>query len=257
MALTSCWRGTVGLIKPNFRPGSTEDLVRLLPDGIGVIPLHIGINRGTRRQFEQSIPEYEAMVARLAELEADVIHPAGSPPFQILGYRGELALVRRWERKYRRPVFTNGMTQVNALNALKARSIVGVSYFPADLNRSFAAYFREAGFKVLAMQGVEVDFDKVQTLAGTEIYRFIKRLFLANRGADAIYILGPAWRTLDIIEPLEQDLGVPVVHHLTAQSWEIQRRLHVCQAQRGFGCLLREMPGFRRRGLLARAGASA
>ena len=242
MGLTSCWRGTVGLIKPNFRPGSTEDLIRMLPDGIGVIPLHIEIDRGTRTQFEASLDDYEKMVAKLAELEADIIHPAGSPPFQILGYRGEQELMERWEKKYKRPVFTNGMTQVNALRAFKARRIVGTSYFPADLNRSFAEYFREAGIEVLAMQGVDVDFEKVQTLASTEIYQFIKRMFLSNPGAEAIYILGPAWRTLDIIEPLEQDLGVPVVHHLPAQAWEIQKRLHVRQPMEGRGRLLREMP---------------
>jgi maleate isomerase len=242
MSLTSCWRGTVGLIKPNFRPGSTEDLIRMLPDGIGVIPLHLGINQGTRKQFEQSIPAYEEMVALLARLDADIIHPAGSPPFQVLGYKGEQALMRRWEKKYKRPVFTNGMTQINALRALKAKRIVGASYFPADLNRTFARYFKDAGFEVLAMQGVDVEFQKVQTLASTEIYRFIKKMFLSHRRVDAIYMLGPAWRTLDIIEPLEQDLGVPVVHHLPAQAWEIQKRLHVRQPFKGYGRLLAEMP---------------
>jgi len=242
MSLMSCWRGTVGLIKPNFRPGSTEDLIRMLPDGIGVIPLHIGIDKGTRTQFEASLDDYEKMVALLADLEADIIHPAGSPPFQILGYHGEQELIGRWERKYGRPVFTNGMTQVNAFRALKVNKIVGASYFPAELNASFATYFEEAGIDVLEMRGVDVSFDKVQTLASTEIYRMLKGMFLAHPGAEGIYILGPAWRTLDIIELLEQDLGVPVVHHLPAQAWEIQKRLNVRQPGQNLGRLLREMP---------------
>ena len=242
MSLTSLWRGTVGLIKPNFRPGSTEDLIRLLPDGIGVIPLHIGINKGTRQQFEQSLPAYEEMVALCAELEADIIHPAGSPPFQVLGYQGEQELMRQWSKKYGRPVFTNGMTQVNALNAFNAKRLVGASYFRGDLNVTFGRYFEEAGFEVLALEGMDVDFDKAHTLSSTEVYSFIKALFLKHPGADAIYMLGPAWRTLDIIELLEQDLGVPVVHHLTAQSWEIQKRLHVRAPIKGRGRLLEEMP---------------
>lgn len=246
MELMSCWRGTVGLIKPNFRPGSTEDLIRMLPEGIGVVPLHIDITQGSRTQFEASIPDYEKMVAKLTELGVDIIHPAGSPPFQILGYRGEQELMARWEKQYKRPVFTNGITQVNAFRALKVRRIVGTSYFPAELNRSFAEYFREAGFEVLAMQGVDVDFAKVQTLASTEIYRSIKKMFLSNPTAEAIYILGPAWRTLDIIEPLERDLGVPVVHHLPAQAWEIMKRLHVNEPKDGLGRLLREMPAMAR-----------
>lgn len=242
MDLISCWRGTVGLIKPNFRPGSTEDLIRMLPEGIGVVPLHIDIDQGTRKQFEASLPDYEKMVAKLTDLGVDVIHPAGSPPFQILGYHGEQKLMQEWEKKYGRPVFTNGMTQVNAFRALNVRRIVGTSYFPAELNRCFADYFREAGLEVLAMEGIDVDFARVQTLASTEIYRFIKRLVLANPTAEAIYILGPAWRTLDIIDPLERDLGVPVVHHLPAQAWEIMKRLRVNEPKPDLGRLLREMP---------------
>jgi maleate isomerase len=242
MEMISCWRGVVGLIKPNYRPGSTEDLIRMLPEGIGVVPLHIDIHDGTRKQFEASLPDYEKMVKKCADLGCDIIHPAGSPPFQILGYNGEQKLIEQWERKYKRPVFTNGMTQVNAMRALKLKRIVGASYFPGEINDNFAAYFREAGIDVLAMSGLDIEFAKVQTLSGVEIYRFIKKMFLEHRSAEGIYMLGPAWRTLDIIEPLEQDLGVPVVHHLPAQAWEIQKRLHVRQTKDGLGRLLREMP---------------
>ena len=35
----SSWRGIVGIIKPTMRPGGLEDMIRLLPEGIGVIPL--------------------------------------------------------------------------------------------------------------------------------------------------------------------------------------------------------------------------
>ena len=55
-------------------------------------------------------------------------------------------------------------------------------------------------------------------------------------------MLGSGWRTLDIIEQLEQDLGVPVVHPVTARSWEIQKRLRVRKPVKGYGRLLEEMP---------------
>jgi len=92
------------------------------------------------------------------------------------------------------------------------------------------------------MAGMDVDFDKAQELSSHEVYRFIKREFLAHPSAEAIYMLGPAWRTLDIIDTLEQDLGVPVVHAIPAQCWDIQRHLHVRQPVKGFGRLLAEMP---------------
>jgi maleate isomerase len=239
---SACWRGTVGLIKPNFRPGSTEDLIRLLPKGVGVIPVHLDMRQGTRQQFESSIPEYERYAAFLAELGADLIHPAGAPPFFLLGYEGEVRLLDSWERKYGVPVFTNGTTQVNALKAFGAKRMLGFSYFRGEMNKTFGDYFRQAGFDVADMQGYDVDFDKVQTLGSHAVYSWIKHHFRQHRGIEAIYMLGPAWDTLDIIDLIERDMGVPVVHHLPAQSWEIQRRLLVNEPMQGVGRLLGEMP---------------
>jgi maleate cis-trans isomerase len=55
-------------------------------------------------------------------------------------------------------------------------------------------------------------------------------------------MLGSGWRTLNIIQTLEQDLQVPVVHPVPARVWEIQKRLHVREPRRGFGHLLEAMP---------------
>jgi maleate isomerase len=46
MAFTS-WRGVVGCIKPTLRPGGLEELIRMLPEGIGVLPLFLNISHGT------------------------------------------------------------------------------------------------------------------------------------------------------------------------------------------------------------------
>jgi hypothetical protein len=49
--IASSWRGVVGVIKPTHRPGSLEEFIRLLPEGIGVIPLFLGIRAGTEKEF--------------------------------------------------------------------------------------------------------------------------------------------------------------------------------------------------------------
>ena len=236
------WRGTVGIIKPTLRPGSIEELIRMLPEGIGVVVTNINITTGTQQEFKQVIPHYEARVAELAAAEVELIHPAGAPPFFLLGYQGEQDLLREWQQKYRTPIFTNGTNQVAALKALGVKSFVGASYFPGEINKSYAKYFSDAGFDVREMEGMDVEFNKVQNLSSREVYRFIRALFLKHQDVDGIYMLGSGWRTLDIIDMMESDFGVPVVHHIPAQSWEIQKRLHVRQPTKGLGRLLAEMP---------------
>jgi maleate isomerase len=238
----SSWRGIVGMINPTMRPGATEEVIRLLPPGIGLIPLFLDFRRGSTDEFKAAMPAYERNIALLAEQACDLINPVGAPPFMVLGRKAEARLVAGWEKKYNTTIFTVAQNHVAALTALKVKTIVGATYFSGKINDVFAAHFRDAGFTVRGMEGIEVPFDKVQELSGEQVYAHIKRSFLRHKGADAIYMLGSGWRTLEIIQTLERDLQVPVVHPVTARVWEIQKRLHVREPRAGYGHLLEALP---------------
>ena len=236
------WRGTVGIIRPTTRAGGFDDLLAMLPKGIGVTHACLNVQRGTVDEFKVAIRQYEEKVAELAAAKVDVINPSGAPPFMVLGYGAEQKLIGEWEAKYGVPIFTSSTSHVDALRALKVKRFVGTSYFRGDINKIYAQYFVDAGFDVLDMAGMDVDFDKAPQLTSQQVYEFVKGAFLANAAAEAIYMLGPAWRALDIIERLERDLGVPVVHAVPAQCWDIQRHLKMREPVTGFGRLVAEMP---------------
>lgn len=236
------WRGTVGVVKPTYRPGSLEEFIRLLPEGISVIPLFLGIREGTTEEFKRVLDAIEQKVRELAEIGVDLIHPEGAPPFMVHGFKGERELLDRWEKQHGLPVITSGTTQVDAMRALGMRRIVGVTYFKGEINDMFSQYFVEAGFEVLAMEGMEVAFDQVGRLSSYEVYAHTKAAFLRHERVDGIYMLGTGWRVLDILELLEQDLEVPVVHPVPARIWAIQNFFHVRENTPGFGRLLAELP---------------
>jgi maleate cis-trans isomerase len=241
MVFTS-WRGVVGVVKPTHRPGSLEEFIRLLPEGIGVLPVYLNFKRGTVDEFRAALDAVEEKVAELANEGVDLIHPEGAPPFMVHGYGGEQKITRDWERKYKVPIVTAAQTQVDALQALNVKKILGVTYFVGSVNDITSSYFRDAGFDVLGMEGMSVAFEDVGRLASQEIYAHTRRAFLKYPGADAIYMLGTGWRCLEIIRLLEDDLQVPVIHPVPARVWAVQKRLHVRQPVRGFGRLLLEMP---------------
>ena len=241
MSYTS-WRGVIGCIKPTMRPGSFEELIRILPEGVGVIPLFLDINEGKIDAFKRAISAYEPLIARLVEAGVDLIHPEGAPPFMVLGYQGEAELIARWQSEYKVPIFTSGTNHIRALKALNVKRFVGATYFTGEINEVFARYFTQAGFDVLGMDGISVPFDKVGSLSSQEVYAHIKKVFLKHPEAQAIYLLGSGWRVMEVIDLLEQDLGVPVIHPVPARCWEIQRRLVIRQPVPGYGRLLAEMP---------------
>lgn len=241
MAFTS-WRGVVGVIKPTHRPGSLEEFIRLIPEGIGVVPLYLNIQRGTEDEFRSALNAMEDKVGELAREGVDLIHPEGAPPFMVQGFEGEAKIVKGWEEKYQVPIVTAAQTQVEALRALKIKKFVGVTYFTGSINDIFTRYFQEAGFEVMAMEGMPVAFADVGRLSSVEIYAHTRRAFLKYQSVDGIYMLGTGWRCLDIIHLLEEDLQVPVIHPVPARVWSIQKRLHVRQPRKGTGRLLEEMP---------------
>ena len=149
------WRGMVGTVKPTKGSGSLEELIRMLPDGIGVIPLFNNIRHGTIGEFSDVLPSYEEKIAELAADKVDVIHPAGTPPFMLLGYRKEQELIAEWEKKYGVPIFTSGSNQVRALKALGVKKFVGIGYDFEDTS-IVARYFTDAGFKVLGLERLPV-----------------------------------------------------------------------------------------------------
>lgn len=236
------WRGVVGNIKPTMRPGGIEELIRMLPDGVGLLPLFLDIRDGRISTFQDAIAAYEPQIARLAKAGVDMIHPEGAPPFMVLGHDGEAELIARWERDYGVPVFTSGTNHVRALRALGVERFIGATYFTGEINDYFSRYFTHAGFNVLGMEGIDVPFEKVGGLSPHDVYAHIKKIFIRHPDAQAIYLLGSGWRVLEVVDMLERDLGVPVVHPIPARCWEIQRRLMINAPVSGYGRLLRELP---------------
>ena len=241
MAFAS-WRGTVGVIKPTYRPGSLEEFMRLVPDGVAVIPLFLGIREGTTAEFKGVLGRIEERVRELAEIGVDLIHPEGAPPFMVHGFRRERELLDGWERHYGIPVMTAGTTQVDAMRALGMRRIVGVTYFQGELNDLFAQYFTDAGFEVLAMDGIDVAFDQAGRLSSREVYAHAKAAWRRHERVEGLYMLGTGWRVLDIVALLEQDLEIPVLHATPARVWAVQQRFQIRERTAGYGRLLAELP---------------
>ena len=235
------WRGVVGMVRPTRRPGTLEELIRILPEGIGVVPLLLNFKAGSNAEFLGSIPLYERFAAELAEQAVDLIMLTGAPPFMLLGPKKEAKLIRQWEKKFKTPLVTDPQMQVAALRAMKIKKFIGASY-SALQNKIVVDYMTQAGFKALSMEPIDVPFDQVAQISVEMLYAHVKRLYRKHAGADGIYIQGGGWQTMRVVEMLEKDLGVPVVHATICEAWQIHKRLDVRETRPGYGRLLAELP---------------
>ena len=236
------YRGVVGDIKPRANDSALVDMIKLLPDGIGVIPVYLNLTEGTREEYGSSYGTYEKLIAYLAAQKCNVISIEGAPPFMLLGPAGEAKMVDGWKEKYKTDMFTSSQSQVNALRALKIKKILGITSAGADLAKTYAKYFEDSGIGVVAMEGMNVAFKSISDVPRDTITAFIKQKFAEHKGAEAIYILGSGLEALPLIAPLERDLKVPLVQAIAARIWEIERRLKVHEPIKGYGRLLETLP---------------
>src|SRR4030095_13830788 len=156
------WRGVVGIIKPTYRPGSLEEFIRLLPEGIGVIPKFVDVREGLETEFVDAFVSAEKLIAELAEMKVDLIHPEGAPLFVQKGYRRSEEIVKELEEKYSTPIVPTGMVLVaagrrgrvlvEAARALEIKKPIVISSFENSGGRlaKYSGYFSDAGFQVQA-----------------------------------------------------------------------------------------------------------
>jgi maleate cis-trans isomerase len=218
-------------------------MIRLLPPGVGVIPLFLNVREQVQSEFQAAFEQTEAKVRELAtEFRVDLIHPEGAPLFMLQGWEGERRILDGWEQEYGLPFFTSGSSCAEAMRALGIKRMVGMTYIRGDINNTFGRYFQDAGFDVMAMECMPSDYPSAGQIPSSDVYYHAKRLLLRHPGAEGLYLLGSGWSIMDIVEEIEQDLGVPVIHPVPARVWAVQQRLHIHQPVEGFGQLLATLP---------------
>lgn len=236
------WRGTIGLVKPTYRPGPLEAFIRFMPEGVCVVPRYVGIRAGTEKEFEAALATADKRVGELAQLKVDMALLQGAPPFMLLGPEFDRENTRRLEKKHGIAVMSTTMAQIEALRVFGAKRLVGLTYFQDELNPKFAQFFEAAGFEVGAMKGVGVPFADVGRIPVEELYTKAKELFLKSGGGDCLYLLGAGWDCLAAIEPLERDLNTTVLTNVPVDVWAALKHLRIRERITGFGRLLEEMP---------------
>lgn len=236
------WRGTVGLVKPTFKPGPLEAFIRLLPEGVCVIPRYVGLRSGTEKEFQEAQAMIDQRVGELVALKANLALVQGAPQFMLLGQEFDTATTRRLEKKHGIPVLSSTQVQIDALRALRARRIVGLTYFSDELNAQFREFFEHLGFKVMAMASIDVPFSDVGRIAAEEIARRAKEVFSECSDGDCLYLMGAAWDCLSVIEPLERELNIKILANVPADVWACMKQLNVRVPIAGHGRLLAELP---------------
>ena len=158
-------------------------MIKLLPEGIGVIPVYLNLTRGSREEYGSAYATYEKHIAYLASQKCNVIAIEGAPPFMLLGPAREAEMVDGWKQKYNTDMFTSSQNQVNAFRALGAKRILGITSGSGgpEMEKVYTKYFEDSGIDVVAMLGMGVNFGPSRRCHRRRLHLSSKRPLLSIR----------------------------------------------------------------------------
>jgi maleate isomerase len=210
------WSCQLGIIVPSWNTVMEYECSRMAPTGVSIHSSRIAHTERTmesRLHMVEVAPDAAGLLAH-AKVKAICFGCTGAS-FVRTGIDQEI--IKRMEAATRTPCTTTTTAIVEALRQLKAKSVAISSPYHADQNERMVTFLEYSGFKVVSQK--ELGMECPSYLPPDHAYRVACE---ANRPeADVVIISCTNFRSLEVIEQLEKDLGKPVVSSNTASMWKL------------------------------------
>jgi len=234
------WRAVIGYISPSHGLCADVQLKKSAPEGVvfNRATMHgpLGFSpEGVRVMLDQ-IEQATKMVALSG---VDVIIQIGMPIGFLDGIGTDRKIIEIMEKASGVPCTTQITAVVQALRYLEiSKVIIVTSYFKEQANQIFYKFMEDSGFEVVTGTDLGIDWHNAPDTSPYAYYRPSKSLYKQFPQAQGILIAGGNTLTDDVIEPLETDLGVPVITQTSAALWQVFKMVEVKQPIPGLGRLL-------------------
>ncbi len=231
------WRARLGIIYP--ADGALDDEYwRLVPPGVTVHFTRIAVadEDVTVQVYEEQAAssDIETAAADLTIIRPGAVAYACTSGSFVRGAGGALDIIRRMEDVTGVPCTTTSTASVRVLRAVGAGKLAVVTPYAGEVNERLHRFLQASGFEVVSFKSLELTREIFTQPAGAA-YRLAREADTPE--AEAIFISCTNFRTLEVLEALEQDLGKPVVSANQATMWETLRLAGIYPRCEGRGTL--------------------
>ena len=226
------WKYQLGLIVPSWNTVMEYECWRMASQGISIHSSRIPHTEDSEEAFLHMVDTAPAAAEVLAHAKVNAIcFGCTGGSFVKAGYDQEIidGIVAATETQA-----TTTSTAINeALRYLKIESVAIASPYPEWLNDRLATFLEHSGFTVVSQRGLNVECPAF--LPPENAYKVARDAHCEE--ADGILISCTNFRSLEVIEQLERDLGKPVVTSNTASMWKLLQLAAVSEKVAGAGRL--------------------
>ena len=226
------WRARLGVIVSPPNTVCEREMTQLAPEGVSVHAARMmrpggvsGLNRDVLLQTNESLPQVAESLGHLKPHLVLFAHTMGS---MINGPEQEGELTDMLAKASGCPALTTATAVLEALKAMQVRKLSLAAPYPDVMTKMEVKYLEEAipGLEVVKDMCLSMESGfAIGTLDPSVAYTTAKEV--DDPRADAVFLSGTNWRTIDMIGPLEADLGKPVITANQATFWAAMKHLHI------------------------------
>ena len=238
------WRAKLGIIYP--ADGALDhEYWQLVPDGVSVHFTRISVPQEEQTlELLESQTETEDIDRAAADLNViglDAIGYACTSGSFVHGLGSDTKIIERMQAASGASCSTTTTAAVRALKALKTKKLSVVTPYPDEINARLKSFLEDSGFEVLTLKGLGLYTHIFNQPAGAA-YELAREA--DSPETDAIFISCTNFRSVEVLQVLEQDLGKPVLSANQVTVWDLLHLAGVHPQNEKYGKLfqLTEVP---------------
>lgn len=234
------WRARIGLITP---PGESAEYAfnKYAPDGVAFCTTRLTFPGPTPEgliYLSNQVEEAAKVYRKKSDLAKsyDVVIFGCTSGSCIKGYGFDKECIERIERASGCPGLTTSTAVLEAFQALGLKKTVVMTPYPEETNEAEKKFLEDNGLEVTSITGV--GFNRVGQYSHDSkmfLYRNAKKL--KTEGAEAFFLSCMGLTTMELVQILEEDLGIPVITSHQASLWACLRHAGVNDKLPGLGKL--------------------
>lgn len=213
------WEHKIGIIVPSWNTVMEYEIQRMAGPTVSVHSMRIPHTADTEEKLMGLSVQAPEAVKLLAHAKVNVIGYGCTASGFLHTPAQDKALAERIKSETGIPCATSSRAICDGLRALGARRVSLASPYAPWLNERLRQYMTADGFEVVAMQGLSTEAHSTITLE--RILALVDEVMRPE--TEAVFISCSNFRTLEIIDGIEQKHGRPVVTSNASMMWQMLR----------------------------------
>ncbi|USS40046.1 aspartate/glutamate racemase family protein [Thermococcus aggregans] len=230
-------RCKLGVLVPSSNITMEYELYKMAPDGVSIHFSRIPQTEDTEEQLAAMIDYVPQAAELLAHARVDAIAFGCTSGSFIKGVGYDKQIIESIQQNTGIPATTTTTAVLEALDLMGLKKISVGAPYTDPIMQKLKKLLEENGFKITKIKGLGL-LKGEGDLPIDETYKLVREIDTPE--SDGIFISCTDFKTVEILELLEEDLGKPVVSSNQATMWKLLRLSGLKTKIRGFGALLRE-----------------